>query len=114
MARDDLEAQLGRWVDAGLVDAAAAAAIRTYEAALPAGRRSRWPVAILIGLGGLLVGAGVLLYVAAHWDSLSPWGRLGTVVVMVVGLHVAATLSSAPPLRSTLHAVGTVAFGAGV
>jgi uncharacterized membrane protein len=113
MARDDLEAQLGRWIEAGLVDAAAAAAIRAHEAALPAGR-SRWPVAVFIGLGGLLLGSGVLLYVAAHWDTLSPWGRIGTVVAMVAGLHVAATLPSAPALRSTLHAVGTVAFGAGV
>jgi hypothetical protein len=67
-------------------------------------------------LGGLLVGAGVLLFVAAHWDALSPAERFGLVLAVVALFHLGAALVSErfSPLSTTLHAVGTVCLGAGI
>lgn len=106
---------LDHWQDAGLIDAATAARIRAWEAAQPSGAPRRLG-ALAFGLGGLSLGAAVLLFVAAHWDALGPSSRFGLVLAMVAGLHVGASGARArlPALATTLHAVGTAALGAGV
>jgi uncharacterized membrane protein len=73
-------------------------------------------VLLAIGLGGLLVGAGVLLFVAAHWDALSPSARFVLVLALVAIFHVIAAFFSErfPVLAVTLHAVGTICLGAGI
>ena len=38
-------------------------------------------------LGGILLGAGVLLFVAAHWDEVSPGTRLTLVMAMLALFH---------------------------
>ena len=66
--------------------------------------------------GGLLLCAGVLLFVAAHWDEMSPAGRFALVLVMVGAFHAAAAFlrERADVLAQALHGVGTVALGAGI
>lgn len=107
---------LDRWLAAGLLDAAAVERIRAWEAghATHAGR-SRLS-AIIFGLGGLLLAAGVLLFVAAHWDDISPGSRFALVMAMVAVLHLggAFTSGNSPALSTTLHATGTAALGAGI
>jgi len=107
---------LDRWLAAGLLDEAAAARIRAWETghATHAGR-SRLS-AIIFGLGGLLLAAGVLLFVAAHWDDISPGSRFALVMAMVAVLHLGGAFTSdgSPALSTTLHAVGTAALGAGI
>ena len=61
------ERYLQRWCDAGLIDLPDAERIRAYEAGLAGLPKWRWPVLAAISLGGLLVGAGVLLFIAADW-----------------------------------------------
>ena len=107
---------LARWADAGLVDAATAARIRAFEEARGAGASQGRLALLVFGFGGLLLVAGILLFVAAHWDTLSSVARFALVLAMVVVLHaggaVAATRSDALP--ATLHAAGTGALGAGI
>jgi hypothetical protein len=64
----------------------------------------------------LLLCAGVLLFVAAHWDALAPGARFGLVVGAVAAFHVAGARAAerSPALSSTLHACGTVALGGGI
>jgi uncharacterized membrane protein len=113
---DGWPSALKRWLDAGLVDAATADRIRVFEASqggvLGQGRLTR----VVFALGALLLTAGVLLFVAAHWDGISPAGRFALVLAAVAALHAGGAFASrsSPALAATLHAVGTGAFGAGI
>ena len=110
------ESYLNQWTSEGLIEPAAAERIRAYETEHDKARGLGWPVLLAISLGGLLLGAGVLLFVAAHWDALSPSVRFGLVLALVGLFHVAAALVAGrfPPLSTTLHAVGTICLGAGI
>ena len=110
------ERYLERWTSAGLIDHSTADRVRDYEAAQEKSLGLRWPVLLAIGLGGLLLGAGVLLFVAAHWDALSPAERFGLVLLLVALFHLTAALTTEPfpVLSTTLHAVGTICLGAGI
>ena len=109
------EERLGRWVDAGLLEAVTADRIRAWEAAQPA-EGPRWPARLALGLGGLLLCAGVLLFVAAHWDSLAPSARFTLLLALVAAFHLAGALAGerSSTLGATLHACGTVALGGGI
>lgn len=110
------ESPLRRWVEAGLLDPAAAARIRAWEHGRPASPSHRWPVWLALALGGLLLGAGILLFVAAHWDGLGPVQRFLLVALVVAGLHLAGafTADRSPGLSAALHACGTIALGGGI
>jgi hypothetical protein len=107
---------LSRWTDAGLVDAATAERIRAYETAHAGSNRLRWPILIALGFGALMVGGGVLLFVAANWDVLSPSSRFALVLGLVSIFHVAGavTASQFRGMSEALHAIGTTALGAGI
>ena len=113
---NDWNAWLTRWTDAGLIDAAAAVRIRDYETERAGSGKLRWPAMVAIGFGALMLGGGVLLFVAAHWDALSPAARFAIVLTMVGGFHVAgaAVGESFPGLSSALHGVGTATLGGGI
>jgi len=71
-AMTDWHSYLLRWSEAGLIDAATADQIRAFEQANAGTKRLRWPILVALAFGGLMVCGGVLLFVAAHWDALSP------------------------------------------
>jgi hypothetical protein len=64
----------------------------------------------------MLLGAGILLFVAAHWDGLGPGQRFTLVLAAVGGLHVVGAFASARSigLAVALHACGTAALGGGI
>lgn len=110
------QSALARWTTAGVVDAATAERIRAWEAE-HGGAAGRSRIALIaFGLGGLLLIAGVLLYVAAHWDDLSPSGRFALVLTMIAAAHAGGAFAarSSAGLSETLHAVGTGVLGAGI
>jgi len=110
------ESPLRRWIEAGLLDGDAAARIRAWESDRPGEASPRWPAWLALGLGGLLLGAGVLLFVAAHWEGLGPAQRFLLVLVVVGGLHLAGafTAGRSPGLSAAFHACGTVSLGGGI
>jgi uncharacterized membrane protein len=110
------DADLERWQSAGLIDASVSARIRDFESRRTDNQGLHWPTILAISFGGLMLGAGVLLFVAAHWDQLSPAQRLSSVLLLVAAFHVlgAFTSDDFPNLGTVFHAVGTVALGAGI
>jgi uncharacterized membrane protein len=110
------ETWLARWTDVGLIDAQTAARVRTYEATHADSDRLRWPIKLALFFGALTLAAGMLLFVAAHWDDLSPSLRFGLVVFLVTAFHVGGALTEGrfPAMALSLHAIGTVALGAGI
>ena len=110
------EEYLARWESAGVVDAAAAERVRAYEAGQGARARQGWQVVAALILGGILLGAGVLLFVAAHWDEVSPSGRFLLVLAVLAALHGGAVVAGRrfPAMATVLHGVGTVGAGAAI
>jgi uncharacterized membrane protein len=113
--RENLDKAIARWLKAGVIDAATAARLRAHETAARAPETGRLAV-FAFGFGGLLLAAGVLLFVASHWIDLGPGARFASVVAMVMLLHVAAGAAAPrqPALTVSLHAAGTAALGAGI
>ncbi len=113
---DGWPSALKRWLDAGVLDAAAAERIRAFEASRGGVHRQGRLTLVAFSLGALLLAAGILLFVAAHWDRMSPGGRFSLVLALVAALHAGGAVAarSSPGLSATLHAVGTAAFGAGI
>src|SRR5260370_32552567 len=111
-----LDKQLERWISAGVVDAGTAARIRTFEESQGSGERLRWPVLLAVALGGVLLCAGVLLFLAAHWDALSPAWRFSLVMFLVALFAIAGALTEErfPALSTTFYAIGTICVGAGI
>ncbi len=110
------ERYLERWTDAGLIESSAAELVRAFEAEQEKALGMRWSVLLTISLGALLLGAGVLLFVAAHWDMLSPAWRFGVVLALVALFHVMGALlvERFSVLSTALHAIGTICLGAGI
>ena len=106
--------QLDRWVRANLIDSLTAERILRYENESKG--KVRWPAILAIAFGALTLCAGILLFVAAHWDELSPANRFELVLGMVAVFHLAAGLLSAkvPAMGIALHLVGTICLGAGI
>ena len=107
---------LKRWSSAGLIDPATSARISDWERNQQTTQKFSGPVRLLIGLGGLTIAASILLFVAAHWDTLSPFARFMLVTSTVAAFHIGGGVMATrfPVLSTTLHAVGTAALGAGI
>ena len=113
-AINELDRRLKRWTEAALIDTGTAEKIKLFETERKHG--SEWLVRVALSLGAIMIGAGVLLFVAAHWDNLSPTARFALVLVMVAGFHIAGAIATErfAMLGVVLHALGTVALGGGI
>ena len=112
----EAESWVTRWQGAGLLDDATAAAIRAYEEAHVKPSSRRWQVLIALILGAILLGAGVLLFVAAHWDGVSPLVRMLLVLAMLVFFHGLGliTRSRFSGFATAMHGLGTISAGAAI
>jgi uncharacterized membrane protein len=110
------ERLVDRWSAAAVIDAETAARIRAFEGANAGSNRLKWPIWIALTFGVVTLGAGALLFVAAHWDTLSPAVRFGLVTLLVGGFHVAgaAVAERFPAMATALHTIGTIALGGGI
>ena len=117
-----LSDQLRRWLQAELIDADVVEAIQRWEDSQlnqskhSSVRHLTVPIRLTILLGSLLLAAGLLLFVSAHWDQMPPLWRVSLLLFIVIALHAGgAWFSERFQLMALgLHAVGTRAFGAGV
>ncbi len=110
--RRRLHADLARWQAAGVIPAAAADAIRQVEGPPP----GRMGLATVIGVvGGLLIAAAVLAFVAANWTEIP---RLARLLLLLAGIATAHALAAGLSARGhalladTAACVGAIVFGA--
>lgn len=113
---DDVSRLLVRWTAAGVIDDETADRIRNFERSRRGSTPLRWPILVALVFGALMLASGVLLFVSAHWDTMSPQFRFGLVVLLVALFHVIGALVAErfAGMSTTLHAIGTVALGAGI
>jgi uncharacterized membrane protein len=113
---DALNRRLDRWISAGVMDANTATRIRTSEESERSKEGLRWPVLLALGLGAVLLCAGVLLFVAAHWNELSPTWRFTLVLLLTGSFPIAGALTTDrfPAFAATFYAIGTICVGAGI
>ena len=111
----NLERKLQQWTEARLIDPTAAERILQFESQTD-NRKWRWPAILAVVFGTLMLCAGVLLFVAAHWEELSPGTRFGSVLAMVAIFHLVAGLLApkVPMIGVALHTAGTIALGGGI
>jgi len=112
----ELESSLQRWVEAAILDAQQASRLREFEATRTPEHRTRLPIVMGLAFGGLMLAAGVLLFVSAHWEEMSPTQRMTLLVSAVGSFHVMAAICADRfrAMATTLHAVGTVALGGAI
>jgi len=112
----DWEEHLDQWAAAGLLDADSASRVRAWESARPRPQSLAWPVRIALAFGAILLASGVLLFVSAHWDELSPAGRMSLLAATVAALHGGGAAASRRfvGLSVALHTVGSVALGGAI
>jgi uncharacterized membrane protein len=111
-----IEEALQRWTGAGVLDEATADRIRAFESSRAQPTGLRWQVLLALIFGATLLAAGISLFVAAHWDELSPTVRFTVVMVTLILLHVLGLLvrQSFEALSIALHGIGTIAAGGAV
>jgi uncharacterized membrane protein len=114
--RTQLEKQVQRWTDAGVIDSPTGSRILAFETGQERRATLRWPVILAMVFGGILLAAGVTLFVAAHWIELSPAVRFLLLILMVGVFHAGGALlfKGFPALSTTLHALGTATLGAAI
>lgn len=112
--RQRLEADLAQWEADGVIAPAAAASIRNALPALSPGINIAVVVAIV---GGLLIAAAFLAFVAAHWTEIA---RLLRFAILLAGMIVAGGLgawfaaSGRIVLADLCASIGAIIFGAGI
>lgn len=114
-SRSSVGRAIDRWESSGVIDAATAERLRAHERAAAAPHTGHF-ARLAFGFGGLLVAAGIFLFVAANWQQLSPVARHAVLVGGVVALHLGGAFGArfSPTLATTLHGVGTAALGAAI
>ena len=112
--RQRLQADLAQWEADGVIAPAAAASIRNVLPPLSPGVNIAVVVAIV---GGLLIAAAFLAFVAAHWTEIA---RLLRFAILLAGMVVAGGLGAwfATTGRTVLAdlctSIGAIIFGAGI
>ncbi|MGT2439892.1 DUF2157 domain-containing protein [Bradyrhizobium betae] len=112
--RQRLEADLAQWEADGVLAPAAVLSIRNALPPLAPGIN----IAVVVGIvGGLLIAAAFLAFVAAHWTEIA---RLARFAILLAGMVVAGGLGAwfAATGRSVLAdlcaSIGAIIFGAGI
>ena len=112
--RERLEADLVRWQADGVITSATAAAIRRRLGPIGEGITITTVVAIV---GGLLIAASALAFVAANWSAIARPTRLGLLLAGIAAAYVVGGLfdrGGRTVLADLSTAVGAIIFGAAI
>jgi uncharacterized membrane protein len=112
--RQRLEADLTRWEADGVITPAVLAAIRS--ALPPLAPEINIPVVVAI-VGGVLIAAAFLAFVAAHWAEFARLLRFAILVAGIVGANGGGAWfarAGRSVLADLCASVGAIIFGAGI
>jgi uncharacterized membrane protein len=112
--RQQLEADLVKWVAAGVISGDAAQSIR--KARFSDEARSRLP-GIFAMLGALMLAASVSAFVAANWQEIPRLVRLAGILTIIAGCFFPALLLQRrdhPTAADAAITFATLCFGAGI
>lgn len=113
--RVGLRRELASWVRDGVVDERTAASLSNRYALADLAQESGHQVATSIfTIGSLLIGGGLIAFVAAHWTNIPIPGKVTLLFAALLALHATGYrfLLTSPRLGSALIFTGTLAFGA--
>ncbi|MBI3424884.1 MAG: DUF2157 domain-containing protein [Acidobacteria bacterium] len=115
--RAALKAELLAWVQDGLVSAESAEQItQRYQLDKLEKESSRLLAAVLFTLGSLLLGGGVISFVAAHWEELPVVVKVALVFALLLAFHLTGYWlrfkRASPRLGHALLFCGSLVFGA--
>jgi len=112
--RERLEADLARWQAEGLLPPKSADAIRATLRPVPEGLT----IATVVGIvGGLLIAAAFLAFIAANWTVIARPLRFAILLAGIVGAYGAAALfdrAERNHLADLSAGVGSIIFGAAI
>jgi uncharacterized membrane protein len=112
--RQRLEADIARWQADGVIPATAADAIRGTLKPVPDGVTIATVVAIV---GGLLIAAAFLAFIAANWTGIARPARFAILLAGIAGAYgIGAWFdrSKRPYLADLAAGVGSIVFGAAI
>ena len=106
---------IARWLSAGLIDARTAEAlakdVESHE------RRSLSFGSILAMMAALLLGAAILIFVAANWEAFPRLGRVGALCAVIMAGYVGGAVLKQrghPAVGEALWIVAAAAFGGAI
>lgn len=109
-----LKGEIARWEAAGLIDPATAAALRRDAESRPGGVSFG---SILAILAAVLIGASILLLIAANWEQFPRLLRVAMIFALVAGGYIAGAVlkgRGSDGFAEACYILGAVAFGAGI
>jgi uncharacterized membrane protein len=92
---------LAKWERDGLISGELAATLRTTLEADEKQQRTNRLIVLLVGVGAILIGGGLLLFISSHWDSQSPIRRVGLLVLVYALVVAAAAIADRQRLETT-------------
>ncbi len=117
--RAALKQELPAWVQDGLLSAESAEQLKQrYQLDKLEKESSRLLAAVLFTLGSLLLGGGVISFVAAHWEELPVGFKVGLLFAMLLAFHLTGYWlrfkRDSPRLGHALLFCGSLVFGANI
>ena len=92
---------LAKWERDGLISGELAATLHTTLEVEEKQQRTNRLIVLLVGVGAILIGGGLLLFISSHWDSQSPIRRVGLLVLVYALVVVAASVADRQRLGTT-------------
>lgn len=111
MSKKWVEREGRRWTREGIITE------EQYERIVGLYSNETKGIGLLPVLGSLLVGLGVLSFVAANWQELSEWFRIALILVAMLGFYGSGQRlynRGSEVLGVSLIGIGLFAFGAGI